>query len=190
MGKDRVSTPATNSRQAAKITAAPTRSYCNYDPEAEFNDGSCAPSRMIVAFAGEMEAAALAARIPSHAITRRFSYLMMAAAFTHHWAERAIVKHSLSIEGELGPGETESIAVSGFGYVAAVTVFLHFENTQQDMTRASDLSIIVEAPDGTCKQIGGFDVDFGCTSSGFWPSSWQSTADGDYVGSSDNWKCA
>ena len=98
--------------------------------------------------------------------------------------------HSLSLEGELGPGETESIAVSGFGYVAAVTVFLHFENTQQDMTRASDLSIIVEAPDGTCKQIGGFDVDFGCTSSGFWPSSWQSTADGDYVGSSDNWKCA
>ncbi|MDA8772319.1 hypothetical protein N9M80_04515 [Flavobacteriales bacterium] len=88
----------------------------------------------------------------------------------------------INIEGELGPGETESIAVSGFGYVAAVTVFLHFENTQQDMTRASDLSIIVEAPDGTCKQIGGFDVDFGCTSSGFWPSSWQSTADGDYVG--------
>jgi hypothetical protein len=100
MGKDRVSTPATNSRQAAKITAAPSRPFAIMTPKPS---STMAPvqSKMIVAFAGEMEAAALAARIPSHAITRRFSYLMMAAAFTHHWAEHAIVKHSLTLKASL-----------------------------------------------------------------------------------------
>ena len=93
MGNDRVSTLATNSPQAAKIMAAPTRSIAIMilKPNSTM---APAPSRMIVAFAGEMEPAALAARIPSHAITRRFFYLMMAAAFTHHLAERAIAKHS------------------------------------------------------------------------------------------------
>jgi hypothetical protein len=87
----------------------------------------------------------------------------------------------ISLEAELGPGETESAAVSGFGSAATVYITLQFANTQMDMTQASDLSVIVEAPDGSCTQIGGFDVDFGCTSNGFWPSSWQSTADGIYT---------
>jgi hypothetical protein len=74
------------------------------------------------------------------------------------------------------------MAVSGFGYVAAVTVFLDFENINGDGSKASDLTVIIEAPDGECRQIGGFDVDFGCTSSGFWPGAWDTSSSGSYTG--------
>ena len=52
------STRATNSRQAAKITAAPSRPFAIMTPKPS---STMAPvqSRMIVAYAGEMEAAAL-----------------------------------------------------------------------------------------------------------------------------------
>ena len=44
------------------------------------------------------------------------------------------------------------------------------------------MTVIIEAPDGTCKEIGGFDIDFGCTSSGFWPSAWNTSTSGSYTG--------
>jgi hypothetical protein len=155
--------------------------YCNYDPEAEFNDGSCTVEDDCGICGGD-GTSCVGCTDPVACNYEEVFLFDDGSCFYSPLGGACDCEAIISLEGELGPGETESIAVSGFGYVAAVTVFLHFENTQQDMTRASDLSIIVEAPDGTCKQIGGFDVDFGCTSSGFWPSSWQSTADGDYVG--------
>ena len=66
----------------------------------------------------------------------------------------------MSLADTLAPGETASMAVSGFGYVAAVTVFLEFENLYDDGS-ASDMTVIIEAPDGECGEIGGFDIDFG-----------------------------
>lgn len=155
--------------------------YCNYDPEAEFNDGSCTVEDDCGICGGD-GSSCVGCTDPVACNYEEVFLFDDGSCFYSPLGGACDCEALISLEGELGPGETESIAVSGFGYVAAVTVFLHFENTQQDMTRASDLSIIVEAPDGTCKQIGGFDVDFGCTSSGFWPASWQSTADGDYVG--------
>ena len=38
----------------------------------------------------------------------------------------------MSLADTFAPGETASMAVSGFGYVAAVTVFLEFENLYDD----------------------------------------------------------
>ncbi len=155
--------------------------YCNYDPEAEINDGSCTLPDDCGICGGD-GTSCIGCTDPVACNYEESAIFDDQSCFYSPLGGSCDCEAVISLEGELGPGQTESIAVSGFGYVAAVTVYLHFENTQQDMSRASDLSVIVEAPDGSCKQIGGFDVDFGCTSSGFWPAAWQSTADGDYVG--------
>lgn len=156
-------------------------SACNFDPEAQVNDGSCTVEDLCGECGGD-GTSCLGCTDPL-ACNYEASFLVDdGSCFFAPGGGGCDCESMISLEGYLGPGETASTAVSGFGYVAAVTVYLSFENTNGDATRASDLTVIVEAPNGDCKQIGGFDVDFGCPSNGFWPTAWQSTASGNYIG--------
>ena len=154
---------------------------CNYDPEAVVNDGSCATNDVCGECGGD-GTSCLGCTDPVACNYDEAFIIDDGSCFYSPTGGACDCEALISLEGTLGPGETASTAVSGFGYVAAVTVYLHFENIEADETRASDLTVIIEAPNGECRQIGGFDVDFGCASTGFWPSAWQSTASGDYVG--------
>lgn len=154
---------------------------CNYDPEAQINDGSCT-SEDVCGECGGDGTSCLGCTDPIACNYDEAFLIEDGSCFYSPGGGACDCEALISLEGTLGPGETASTAVSGFGYVAAVTVYLHFENVNADESRASDLTVIVEAPNGECRQIGGFDVDFGCTATGFWPSAWQSTSTGDYVG--------
>ncbi len=155
--------------------------YCNYDPEAQINDGSCTSEDSCGVCGGD-GTSCIGCTDPIACNYLIGSLVDDGSCFYSPSGGACNCEAVIPLEGELGPGETVSIAVSGFGYVAAATVYLDFNNTHSDGTRASDLTVIVESPDGNCKQIGGFDVGFGCNSSGFWPTSWQSTESGSYVG--------
>lgn len=156
-------------------------SACNYNPDAEINDGSC-DTLDACGICGGDGTTCIGCTDPTACNYDETILFEDGSCFYSPLGGACDCEAVISLGGELGPGETESIAVNGFGYVAYVAVYLHFENTQMDMSRASDLCVIVESPDGNCRQIGGFDVDFGCVSTGFWPAAWQSTEDGDYVG--------
>jgi hypothetical protein len=155
--------------------------YCNYDPEAEFNDGSCT-SEDVCGECGGNGSSCTGCTDPIACNYLEGSLIDDASCFYSPNGGACDCEANIPLSGELAPGETTSIAISGFGFVAAATVYLDFVNSAGDETRASDLCLIIESPDGNCRQIGGFDVDFGCTNGGFWPSSWQSTASGSYVG--------
>ena len=155
--------------------------YCNYDPQAEINDGSCTSEDFCGECGGD-GTSCIGCTDPIACNYLEGSLVDDGSCFYSPNGGACNCEAVIPLAGELNPGETTSIAVSGFGYVAAVTVYLDFVNLTGDQTRASDLTVIIESPDGNCRQIGGFDVDFGCNSSGFWPSSWQSTASGSYVG--------
>jgi len=154
--------------------------YCNYDPDAEINDGSCTlPDDCGVCGGDGMSCIGCTDPV---ACNYDEAFLFDdGSCFFSPLGGACNCEAIVSLEAELGPGETESTAVSGFGSAATVYVTLQFSNSQQDLTEASDLAVVIESPDGSCTQIGGFDVDFGCTSQGFWPSSWQNTADGEYT---------
>ena len=154
--------------------------YCNYDPEAEINDGSCTLPDDCGVCGGD--GTTCIGCTDSMACNYDEAYLFDdGSCFYSPLGGSCDCEAVLSLEAELGPGETESVAVSGFGTAATLYITLQFTNTQMDMTQASDLVVIVEGPDGNCRQIGGFDVDFGCMSAGFWPSFWESTEDGTYT---------
>ena len=155
--------------------------YCNYDPEAEINDGSCTSEDTCGECGGD-GTSCIGCTDPVACNYLEDSLIDDGSCFYSPNGGACNCEAVIPLAGELAPGETTSIAVSGFGYVAAATVYLDFINSEGDQTRASDLTVIIESPDGNCRQIGGFDVDFGCNSSGFWPSSWQSTESGSYVG--------
>jgi len=154
---------------------------CNYDPEAVINDGSCATEDVC----GECGGDGTSCEGCTDPVACNYEEAFIiddGSCFYSPNGGACDCEAVISLAGTLGPGETVSTAVSGFGYVAAVTVFLNFENINLDESRASDLTVIIEAPNGECRQIGGFDVDFGCPTTGFWPTAWQSTQSGEYVG--------
>ena len=154
---------------------------CNYDPEAVLNDGSCAT----VDICGECGGDGSSCYGCTDPIACNYDELNIVddgSCFYSPNGGACNCEAVMTLADTLGAGETVSMAVSGFGYVAAVTVFLEFENLYEDGSKASDLTVIIEAPDGTCKEIGGFDVNFGCTSSGFWPVAWNTSASGSYTG--------
>ena len=154
---------------------------CNYDPEAVLNDGSCATEDICGECGGD-GSSCYGCTDPVACNYDEFNLVDDGSCFYSPNGGACNCEAVISLADTLGPGETTSIAVSGFGYVAAVTVFLEFENLNGDESKASDLTVIIEAPDGECKQIGGFDMDFGCTSSGFWPNAWDTSASGSYTG--------
>ena len=154
---------------------------CNYDVEAVLNDGSCATADMCGECGGD-GTSCMGCTDPIACNYDAFNIVDDGSCFYSPNGGACNCEAVMSLADTLAPGETVSMAVSGFGYVAAVTVFLDFENVSGDGSRASDLTVIIEAPDGECRQIGGFDVDFGCNSSGFWPGAWNTSASGSYAG--------
>lgn len=87
---------------------------------------------------------------------------------------------SFELSGVLAGGEQVFTVVAGVGFVASLSVSLDFDPVSGDGTRPADLALVLEAPDGSCRRIGGFDVETGCGFGGVWPSSWQNTAAGTY----------
>lgn len=155
--------------------------YCNYDPEAQVNDGSCT-SEDACGVCGGDGTSCIGCTDPLACNYEIQMTVDDGSCFFAPGGGACDCEAFIPLEGELNPGETQSVALSGFGFVAAVTVYLEFTNTADDDTRASDFTVILESPDGNCRQIGGFDVNFGCNPGGIWPSSWESTASDSYVG--------
>ena len=48
-------------------------------------------------------------------------------------------------------------------------------------TQAGDLQLILTSPSGTCLELGGRDLGFGCPDGGDFPGSWNSTAPAQYL---------
>jgi hypothetical protein len=154
---------------------------CNYDPEAVLNDGSCTTEDACGECGGDGSSCS-GCTDPIACNYNENNIVDDGSCFYSPNGGACNCEAIMSLADTLAPGETASMAVSGFGYVAAVTVFLEFENLYDDGSRASDLTVIIEAPDGECREIGGFDIDFGCTSSGFWPSAWDTSTSGSFTG--------
>lgn len=154
---------------------------CNYDPEAVLNDGSCTTEDACGECGGDGSSCS-GCTDPIACNYNENNIVDDGSCFYSPNGGACNCEAIMSLADTLAPGETASMAVSGFGYVAAVTVFLEFENLYDDGSQASDLTVIIEAPDGECREIGGFDIDFGCTSSGFWPSAWDTSTSGSFTG--------
>ena len=127
---------------------------CNYDPEAVLNDGSCATEDICGECGGD-GSSCYGCTDPVACNYDEFNLVDDGSCFYSPNGGACNCEAVMSLADTLGPGETVSMAVSGFGYVAAVTVFLDFENINDDGSKASDLTVIIEAPDRNAVRLVG-----------------------------------
>lgn len=152
---------------------------CNYSADALFDDGSCAE----LDICGECEGDGLSCLGCTDEMACNYD-----ASATIDSGECTFApgggpcncEASFNLSGLLAGGEQVYTVVAGVGFVASLSVSLNFNPVNNDGTRPSDLAFLLEAPDGSCRAIGGFDVDTGCEFGGVWPTSWQQSAQGNY----------
>lgn len=80
-------------------------------------------------------------------------------------------------------GVSELASVNGSGLLESITIDLDWVNTNGGDSWAADLIIVVYAPDGTCIELGGYDLTTGaCTSLGnymaVYPDAWGTSTSG------------
>jgi hypothetical protein len=157
-------------------------SACNYSPEAQFDDGSCA----VIDVCGECGGDGSTCVGCTDAMACNFdadATIDDGGCTFAPGGGPCECEASFNLLGTLAGGEQVYTVVAGVGFVASLSVSLNFTPVAGDGTRPADLALILESPDGACRTIGGFDVETGCGFGGVWPSSWQSTNAGTYSAS-------
>ncbi len=78
---------------------------------------------------------------------------------------------------------SQSYTFDADGTVSAINITLDFNNPQSGSSWPGDMLLVLCTPNGSCVQVGGYDVDAGFPSVGAWPSGWNTSAAGIYSAS-------
>ena len=148
---------------------------CNYDPEANLDDGSC-------------DFDCTGCTDPSACNYDAEALIDDGSCVLPDPEEGCpTCDYDLNIvEGGLAANEPGTpVETAATGTLGLVDVVLNWTNVTGDVSWAADLLIEIGLPDGSCVAIGGYDLVTGCPSLGdyltFWPAEWQATASGTYV---------
>jgi hypothetical protein len=154
---------------------------CNYDPSAELDDGSCTTLDACGECGGD-GTSCVGCTDPIACNYAPGNTFDDGSCFYAPGGGGCNCSAQLTLSANLAGGETAQIAVPGLGNLGAMTIQLVFTNPSgSPLAEARDLAVTLVAPDGSCVTAGGFDVDFGCPSTGFWPAAWANSASGTYV---------
>ena len=157
--------------------------YCNYDPEAEFDDGSCATVDACGVCGGDGTSCfgctdELACNYDPEVTEDDGS------CFFAPGGGGCDCEAELTWDVALAGGESTSATVAGVGTLAAMYATVMFNNAANDPAAAlSDLRVELTGPDGVCQTVGGFDVASSCAVAGIWPPAWNTSVSGTYQSS-------
>jgi len=117
-------------------------SACNYDPEAQINDGSCTSEDACGECGGD-GTSCLGCTDPIACNYDEAFLIEDGSCFYSPGGGACDCEALISLEGTLGPGETASTAVSGFGYVAALrSICISKMSMQMNPARAISQSLL------------------------------------------------
>lgn len=156
--------------------------YCNYDPEAEVDNGTCADWDICGVCQGD-GSSCVGCTAPNACNYDPGNTIDDGSCFFAPGGGPCSCVAFVPLTATLSGGESTSVSLSGVGFLAAATVLLQFSNPSGSAMRPRDLALLLETPDGVCLRVGGFDVQTGCANAGNWPSSWSSTLSGNYAAS-------
>ena len=156
--------------------------YCNFDPEAEVDNGTCADWDICGVCNGD-GSSCVGCTVPTACNYEPQNTIDNGSCFFAPGGGPCSCVAFIPLSASLSGGESISVPLAGVGYLASATVLIQFSNPTGSSMRPRDLALLLEAPDGTCLRVGGFDVPTNCASAGNWPMSWNSTASGNYSAS-------
>lgn len=157
--------------------------FCNYDPDAEFDDGSCT----VVDGCGVCGGDGTSCFGCTDELACNFDAAVTeddGSCFYAPGGGGCDCEAELTWDVQLAGGESVSTTVAGVGTLAAMYATVMFENLAGDESALlSDLRVELTGPDGVCQTVGGFDVASSCAVAGVWPPFWSTSASGTYQSS-------
>ena len=83
----------------------------------------------------------------------------------------------------LAAGATNDYAIGLTGTLESFEIEVTFNNANAAGAWAADLVLLIEAPNGACFEIGGYNMTLGCAATGNFPSTWNSSTSANYYAS-------
>ena len=153
---------------------------CNYDPEAVIDNGSCAEIDLCgdcdggnAACSGCLDEAAC--NYDSEAIVSDDNCAYPPAGVGCNCISEVVMNATLSA------GQTANTLLADHtGNLSALDITMVFDNSNSSGTWPADMILRVDAPDGSCFEVGGYDDDLGCPNPTAFPSDWATTEPGTY----------
>ena len=157
--------------------------FCNYNPEAEFDDGSCA----VLDACGECGGDGTSCVGCLDELACNYDPAVTdddGSCFYAPGGGGCDCEAELTWDVALAGGETVSTTVAGVGTLAAMYATVMYTNLPGDPNaKLSDLRVTLTGPDGVCQTVGGFDVASSCDVAGIWPPTWTTSTSGTYASS-------
>lgn len=152
---------------------------CNYDPEAIEDDGSCATIDTCGVCGGNNTACT--GCMDEEACNYDDDALIDDGNCVYPTpTEPCSCDTEVYITASLAAGEESVTEIALSGTLDEIHVELNFNNTNAGGAWAADMLFQIESPDGTCYEVGGYNMTYGCSASVNFPSSWNSSSNGEY----------
>ncbi len=157
--------------------------FCNYNAEAQFDDGSCT----VLDACGECGGDGTSCFGCTDAMACNYDPSVTSddgSCFFAPGGGGCDCEAELTWDVTLSGGESTSTTVAGVGTLAAMYATVMFTNLSSNPdAKLSDLRIELTGPDGVCQTVGGFDVPSSCDVAGVWPPTWSTSISGTYASS-------
>ena len=174
---------------SAPIEGCTLPSACNFDPDAEEDDGSCLIDDACGVCGGDGSSCtgctdASACNYDATATIDDGECIYPPAGEPCDCDAEGALSASLDANGA-----SAFYTLDATGSPETLSISLDWTNTGGNGNWAADLAVAITSPDGGCNAIGGFNSSpAGCNSTGdytSWPSDWQSSTSGTYTANVD-----
>ena len=154
---------------------------CNYNPEAVIDNGSCAEIDLCgdcgggnSACSGCMDAEACNFDPDAIVADASCSYPPVGLACG--------CVAEVNLAGTISAGQsTTASLLDHTGSIATLEFTMQFDNASSTGTWPADQLLRIDAPNGACFEIGGYNDDLGCASNTAWPGDWATTIPGTFT---------
>jgi len=156
---------------------------CNYDLDAILDDGTCALTFDDCGVCGGSNESCSGCTDPIACNYDAEALIEDGSCYLAPDEATCACLHAASFDVNLSAGETASETIQGAGFVTGLEAVLIFQDLPPDQSWANEMMVGLTAPDGTCLQIGGYNLSLDCPSAGLWPGDWNTSAQGTYTAS-------
>lgn len=154
---------------------------CNYDPAAVVDNGSCAE----IDLCGDCDGGNAACSGCTDEAACNYDAEATISADVCTYPPAGVTcdcASTVSLVATLSAGQTATTSLPNHtGNLATVGITMVFDNSTSTGTWPADQILRIDAPNGNCYEVGGYNDNLGCSNATTFPSSWATSNPGTYT---------